>query len=289
LSVAALGDVNGDGIQDLVTGEPSYDPNVPAQGKGLLFALDRACLPCGSADRDGDTVPDCSDNCPDVANPGQEDRDGDGVGDACDNCPSISNAGQANADGDAFGDVCDKCPTVADSGVDSDGDGVGDACDNCPNVANTNQADTDRDGIGDACDNCVTIPNPDQADCDQDGIGDVCDSCSVYPEPDPCGCQPSMIVDLVLDAQADAGRGSGLLTWKTTNEAGIVGFNMVHLDPRSGRTQLNTALIPCQGCQPGTRESYSFLLPKHKSGKDLFVEMVHPTGDVTTFGPATKR
>jgi cysteine-rich repeat protein len=39
-------------------------------------------------DDDGDNVPDGLDNCPDVANPGQEDTDGDGVGDACDYCPT---------------------------------------------------------------------------------------------------------------------------------------------------------------------------------------------------------
>lgn len=35
-------------------------------------------------DRDGDGVPDGSDNCPDVANPDQDDQDGDGIGDLCD-------------------------------------------------------------------------------------------------------------------------------------------------------------------------------------------------------------
>lgn len=39
------------------------------------------------SDTDGDSVPDASDNCPNVANTDQADTDGDGVGDACDEMP----------------------------------------------------------------------------------------------------------------------------------------------------------------------------------------------------------
>lgn len=61
-------------------------------------------------DADADTVPDASDNCPAVANAGQEDQDGDGAGDACDNCGTVANAGQENGDGDALGNACDPRP-----------------------------------------------------------------------------------------------------------------------------------------------------------------------------------
>jgi hypothetical protein len=64
-------------------------------------------------DRDGDGVPDNSDNCPYVFNQDQADEDGDGVGDVCDDCPHISNANQADGDNDGVGDVCDPHPSAA--------------------------------------------------------------------------------------------------------------------------------------------------------------------------------
>lgn len=48
-------------------------------------------------DTDGDGVVNASDNCPTVANAGQQDTDGDGVGDACD--PDARRPGDANCDG----------------------------------------------------------------------------------------------------------------------------------------------------------------------------------------------
>ena len=51
--------------------------------------------------------PDASDNCPLVANAGQEDADGDGVGDACDNCVNVANPAQTDADQNGAGDDCD--------------------------------------------------------------------------------------------------------------------------------------------------------------------------------------
>lgn len=61
-----------------------------------------------------------------------DDRDGDSIGDLDDNCPDLANTDQHNEDLDAFGDLCDKCPAAVDDGEDRDGDGVGDLCDPRP-------------------------------------------------------------------------------------------------------------------------------------------------------------
>ncbi|MDF1695534.1 MAG: thrombospondin type 3 repeat-containing protein [Saprospiraceae bacterium] len=116
-------------------------------------------------DSDNDGIDDENDNCPNVANPGQEDSDGDGIGDACDN------TNNNDSDGDGIDNDQDNCPTVSNPNQeDSDNDGIGDACDN------TNGNDSDGDGIDDVDDNCPTVSNPNQADSDGDGIGDACDT-----------------------------------------------------------------------------------------------------------------
>ncbi len=128
------------------------------------------------AETDSDGVPWIEDNCPQLANPGQQNSDEDTRGDACDNCPNVRSEDQADFDQDGEGDVCD---------VDDDDDGVlddADACDLGPNV------DSDGDGWFDPCDNCTTVPNPGQEDSDTisdttatplpDGIGDACDNCT---------------------------------------------------------------------------------------------------------------
>jgi hypothetical protein len=228
-------DVDGDGLVDLVAANSSFDVSVLFNHGDRTFAepirFGMWGLPEGLAvadfdndglvdiagigfsaltmllqqpppDRDGDGILNAEDNCPKIANPGQEDADGDHVGDACDNCPVAANPGQQDADRDRVGDACDPCTDPDRDGTASPGFPAS-TCpvDNCPLIANAAQTDSDGDGLGDACDsctdrdgdglgdpgfptdtcprdNCPAVANPDQSDLDHDGLGDACDPCT---------------------------------------------------------------------------------------------------------------
>lgn len=88
-SVAGAGDVNGDGLADVLIGSPLFDK--PSQDEGAAFLY----FGCSDVDRDGLCAAD--DNCPTVANPDQVDTDNDALGDVCDPCTDV--------DGD---EVCDS-------------------------------------------------------------------------------------------------------------------------------------------------------------------------------------
>jgi hypothetical protein len=124
------------------------------------------------------------DNCPTVANAGQEDGDSDEVGNACDNCPADANYRQRDRDTDLAGDICDNCAYESNpSQEDGDSDEAGDVCDNCPVLANTDQADADGDCRGDVCDPSPNEYDPGQPDADNDEIGDSCDNCATTSNP----------------------------------------------------------------------------------------------------------
>jgi streptogramin lyase len=177
-----------------------FDSDCPDEEETCLPQPDQDGDGAGDAcdpDIDGDTVDNAADNCPFVANAGQEDEDGDGLGDPCDAC--LGNPDTTDSDGDLIHDVCDDCPSTFDARfcsvdpvacvsdaecpagqtclpqADQDGDGPGDACDVCPLVSDPGQEDEDQDGFGDACDPC--LGNDMTTDSDGDLIHDVCDNC----------------------------------------------------------------------------------------------------------------
>lgn len=123
-----------DGLGDLPAGDhlltaTAYD------GAGEVLAADTALLHIGpAADVDADGVPDDEDNCPDVANAGQEDLDGDGAGDLCD----------ADRDGDGLDDEVETA-----LGLDPDGPLVLSPVSVCrPGLGSSYpNRDVDRDGL----------------------------------------------------------------------------------------------------------------------------------------------
>jgi Putative metal-binding motif/Thrombospondin type 3 repeat len=223
-----------------------------------------------------------------------DDTDGDGVGDCVDNCVSIPNSNQSDADLDGLGDACDNCPNVANPGQqDFESDGIGDACDNCPVDINPSQLDSDGDGVGDPCDTCPTVPNPNpgQGDSAGDGIGDTCDNCPTVANPDqnPCACAICDVVSgFFISMTNPAGKGSAMVRWRTGFEFDLLGFNVISFDNQGRRTQLNPSVIPCQECATGRGASYTTMIPKHRNGHNIFLELLSLNGTVSTFGPAIK-
>ena len=83
-------DLDGDGSYDTTTSDGRVLRSYPHQISGYVQVRvtdESGAQATASArldiTRDGDTVPDDFDNCPDLSNPLQEDLDGNGVGDSC--------------------------------------------------------------------------------------------------------------------------------------------------------------------------------------------------------------
>jgi hypothetical protein len=112
ISVSEAGDVNGDGIDDLIVGAVGADPGGDEDAGESYIVF-------GRKDTDGDNIADALDNCTLVANADQRDTNGDGYGNVCD--PDLNNDGIVN-----FSDLGLLKPLFfsADPDADFNGDGA---------------------------------------------------------------------------------------------------------------------------------------------------------------------
>jgi outer membrane protein OmpA-like peptidoglycan-associated protein len=190
---------------------------IGASSARLLLGLGCGAQPTN--DRDGDSLIDLEDQCPDEP----EDRDGfmdsdgcpdidndqDGIFDHLDKCPNEPQADgredgcpYPDPDGDGIEGKADKCPDKPEDkdgfededgcpDLDDDGDGVPDIDDECKNEKE------DKDGWADD-DGC---PDPDN---DSDGFADGVDECPDEPESwngssDRDGCADGDVVLTISD------------------------------------------------------------------------------------------
>ena len=176
-SVSTAGDVDGDGLVDVVVGAPGAWNTDETGSVYLLRSSDLAILDAAdtSVDADihlgnfvGDTDADG------VGNIFDRDDDDDGVEDLLDTFP-VDPSEWTDADGDTVGDNADAFPTDWSEQADTDGDGVGDNAD----------TDDDGDGVADRQDdhpldtNNDGVPNRIDEDDDGDGVKDIDDQLPV--------------------------------------------------------------------------------------------------------------
>ena len=180
IGVSTAGDVDGDGISDILLGDPG--PAVENR-PGTVYLLpgadlvaldrvdrsidDRLFLANVAGDTDGD----------DLSNTFDQDDDGDGIPDNAD-AFQLDPSEWADTDRDGVGDNADAFPDDHTESIDTDGDGLGDF---------HADFDDDGDGIADAEDDFPLdtdndgIENRDDADDDGDGISDIDDALPIDP------------------------------------------------------------------------------------------------------------
>jgi len=124
---------------------------------------------------------------------------------------------------------------------------------------------------------------------DRDSVTDSCNACPALYNPgkSPDVCRQAA-QDIMLNRSPYFGRGSGMMTWSTTHEMNVSGFNVQVQNADGTYTRLNQVMIPCLQCVTGGGAIYAFIVPRLKGGRGPFVEMLDGTGDqVGIFGPAS--
>jgi alpha-tubulin suppressor-like RCC1 family protein len=190
--VGGVGDINGDGYDEIIITDPWYDP-CSSTGSCHPGNWGRVHIWYGGP-------------------PTTEDPSGLGLNQTPGTADIILSGGIANGasrsyasgdtNGDGFSDLvlgdsraagpCFIYPSgqgfvemgtvmyyTSDFAPDADNDDISDPQDNCPNTSNINQQDLDSDGLGDVCDNCPNVLNgPELGSCYDYYTQEVGESCT---------------------------------------------------------------------------------------------------------------
>jgi hypothetical protein len=84
------------------------------------------------------------------------------------------------------------------------------------------------------------------------------------------------------------GRGAAVVSWHTTHEFDVIGFNLIEYGPLGNPIRQNAVPIPCVACETGLEGDYSYPVARHRSGRNVFVEMLRRSGAPRLFGPASR-